>query len=451
MIDNPYARWLSEDNDKCLPVIEQAGIFGILAAVGSQVRGVLGDGPTPLMSALDLEQIQVADYAGFDGFDEAQATEIRKFQKQSPVRAEEMLFLGLRSLFQFTWPEPRNEEDIRYAAAFDFVLNQVLTTWVGEIAGRFSSAEGLLPYWGRLAFLRVMVNLPTENVARFGLDKVAVALVKKAKFNATTWGFDERHVIALNYALEPILKQLNRYLLHYHSTQKMAGPARLSRAWRGIVPIVLHFWSDVVATKLVEPSVVLYGEDMAVMLHNLTSDQVDFIVSHELGHVALNHPKRFQAAKEMGGDVTTVRHEFEFGADTFALGLMRSRLIGRMKQIGSDDRQPNANNNLKTDVAFELHEHQRALGAAYLLFIYMDFIQRAGELVRDRLGNRVPFLERMDTHPRANERLRRLELINAGEHLYTSTLQRYARDFFDTVLDHVQSLSDEELLASLAA
>lgn len=450
MIENQYQRWLGEDNDKCLSVLGQDGIPRILAEVDSRLRAVLGNGPTPVTSSLDLEQIQVADYAGFNGITETQATAIRNFHKQYPVRADEMFFLGLRSLFQFAWPEPDSEEDVRYAAAFDFVLNQVLKRWAGELSGQFSSEEGLLPYWGRLAFLRVMVNLPIENVARFGLDKVAVALVKKAEFNATTWGFDEGPIITLNYALEPILKQLNRYMLHYHCTREMAGPARLSRAWRGIVPIVLHFWSDIVATKLVEPSVVLYGEDMAVMLHRLTSDQVDFIVGHELGHVSLNHPKRYLAAKEMGGDVTALRHEFEFGADMFALGLMRSGLISRVKQKTSEDRGANAETYLKTDIEVELHEYQSGLGAAYLLFIYMDFIQRAGELVRDRLGDRVLFSDRMDTHPQASERLARLELINAGEHLYTSALQRYARDFFNTVLEHASSLNDEELLASLA-
>jgi hypothetical protein len=32
-----------------------------------------------------------------------------------------------------------------------------------------------------------MVELPIDNVARFGLDRVACTLVKKAKFNATTF------------------------------------------------------------------------------------------------------------------------------------------------------------------------------------------------------------------------------------------------------------------------
>lgn len=78
--------------------------------------------------------------------------------------------------------------------------------------------EGLLPYWGRLALLRVMGDLPFENVQRFGLDGVACTLVKKAKFNAMTIAHPSGPIIALNYALEPILKQLNGILLHFFGT-----------------------------------------------------------------------------------------------------------------------------------------------------------------------------------------------------------------------------------------
>lgn len=55
----------------------------------------------------------------------------------------------------------------------------------------------------------------------------------------------------------------------------------------------------------------------------------------------------------------------------------------------------------------------------------------------------------MDTHPEARARLERLELMNLGEHLYTSPLQRYSRDFLQAVLDYAATLNEEELLASL--
>jgi hypothetical protein len=360
-----------------------------------------------------------------------------------------MIFLALRSLFQFTWPKPTSDDDIRFAAAYDQVLNQTLIDTALDLAKQFSAPGALLPYWGRMAFLRVMVELPIDNIARFGLDRVACTLVKKAKFNATTFALENDPVIGMNYALEPILKHFNRYLLHYFSTGEMAGPKRLSRAWEGIVPTVLHFWSNVVATAMTRSSTILFDEGMAVMAHRLTADQLGFIVMHELGHVALDHPRRLQAESKPGYDVTTVRHEFEFAADTFALGLMRSKLVNEVRNKGTVAKPAEAENNPVDEATASLHEYQQGLGAAYLLFVYMDFIQRAGELLRDRLGGHIDIRAQMDTHPGARARLERLELINIGEYLYTSPLQRYARDFLQTVLDHAAALGTEELMASL--
>jgi hypothetical protein len=81
-----------------------------------------------------------------------------RLHTQEPIRPEEMIFLGLRSLFQFAWPKPTNEDDIRFAAASDYVLDETLTQTALELAKQFTAPEALLPYWGRLAFLRVMVE-----------------------------------------------------------------------------------------------------------------------------------------------------------------------------------------------------------------------------------------------------------------------------------------------------
>jgi hypothetical protein len=295
-----------------------------------------------------------------------------------------------------------------------------------------------------------MLEMPIDNIFRFVLDRVACTLVKKAKLNATTFALENGSVIGMNYALEPILKHLNRYLIHYFSTDEMAGPNRLSRAWEGIAPTVLYFWSDVAVTELTRSSTILFDEHMAIMAHHLTTDQVAFIVMHELGHVALDHPRRLRVESKTGYDATTLRQEFEF-ADGFALGLMRSKLLENLRAQSANPRATKAENDSVDQVAASFREYQEELCAAYLLFVFMDFIQRAGELLRDRLSERINIRSRMDTHPEARVRLERLELMNLGEHLYTSPLQRYSRDFLQAVLDYAATLNDEELLASLKA
>jgi hypothetical protein len=197
MTDNPYASWLKIDNDLCLPVMDRAGLDAISQQVAVKVYQTLGHGPMP-STYLDLEHIQVADYGAFEGVSDEQRQFIAYLHTQEPIRPEEMIFLALRSLFQFAWAKPASEHDIRFAAAFEYELNQTLVDTAFDLAKRFTAPEALLPYWGRLVFLRVMVELPTDNIARFGLDRAACTLVKKARFNATTFALEHGPVIGMN-------------------------------------------------------------------------------------------------------------------------------------------------------------------------------------------------------------------------------------------------------------
>jgi hypothetical protein len=172
MIENHYQRWIGTDNDHCLPVIDQQRLNAILGKTAARVIQGLGQGPFPKV-LLDLEHLQVANYGSFEGVSNGQRQFMAQLHSGEPIRPDEMIFLALRSLFQFTWPEPQSEDDIRYAAAYDHVLNQVLVDTALDLAGQFRGPDALLPYWGRLSFLRVMAELPSDNVERFGLDRVA--------------------------------------------------------------------------------------------------------------------------------------------------------------------------------------------------------------------------------------------------------------------------------------
>ena len=127
--------------------------------------------------------------------------------------------------------------------------------------------------------------------------------------------------------------------------------------------------------------------------------------------------------------MTLLRHEFEFAADAFALGLMRSKLVKQVRAKSEIPQVAEADGRIG-QITASLHEYQQALGAVYILFIFMDFIQHAGELLHDRLGAHRNIRSQMDTHPKARARLERLELMNLGEHLYTSPIQRYAEISF---------------------
>ena len=104
------------------------------------------------------------------------------------------------------------------------------------------------------------------------------------------------------------------------------------------------------------------------MAHRLTTDQIDFIM-HDLGHVALDHPGRLRAESKTGCDATTLRHEFEFAADVFALGLMRSKLVKEVRAKSTIPKATEAESNPVDQVTVSLREYQQGLGAAYLLLV----------------------------------------------------------------------------------
>jgi len=447
--DNPYRGRVNEDLALSEVVITSDALQAIPAEVRFHATRLEGDGPKPKV-VIDFEHLQVVNYAAFEGLSDWQRQQITDLHAGDPVRPEEMVFLALKSMFQFIWPEPNDPDDARFAAATHAALTAVLARRASDVARPFALPEGLLPYWGRLAFLRVMGELPLDNIERFGLDRVACTLVKKNKFNAMTIVGPDGSLICMNYALEPILKHLNAILLHFFGTKELAGPKRMARAWNAFLPVVLHFWSDIAATNLMREPIILYENQTGVLGHALTADQLDFILMHELGHVALDHPRRLQAERKRADNVTVLRHEFEFAADGFALGLMRSELINQVKAVLQGDRRSSDDGGVGTMTA-SLLGLQRRLGSAFILFTFMDFIQRAGEMLRHRNDGRLRINDRMDTHPRAAARLERLELMNLGEYLYTSPLQRYATTFCTDVLDYAAGLDQAELVGGAAA
>lgn len=447
MAENYYNRCLATDNDLCLPVIPKEQIDYIFFATEAMVFRLLGEGPRP-QSVLDLEHLQVVDYRAFDRVSDEQRAYIGLLHSKEPILPEEMVYLALRSMFGFTWQMPESVDDIRRAAAYEQSLNQVLSSVALDLANKFKASDTLLPYWGRMSFLRTMRLLPTENIEQYRLDQIACVLVKRPKFNATTFALEQNPIIGLNFALEPILKNLNRYLMHFFHSQQMSGAARLSRAWLGITPMILHFWCDGSARKLAGTSILLFDLEAQKQAHALTADQVDFIMMHEIGHVALDHPRRLQLLRVANQDVAAIRHEFEFGADAFAFELLRSKAINDIRYATSADREPQQSKE-KESALDALHEYQSSLGAMYLLFTYMDFIGRAGQLMKDRLGERIRFRPQLDSHPNAKARLERLEKAHAGDYHYTSRLLRYAREFFDQVFDYASGLDDDVLFESL--
>jgi hypothetical protein len=444
--DNRYKTWIGTELDRCRPIVDAARLSDILMQTTARAWSVSGPGELPKVS-WDLEQLQVADYAALEGISDAHRAHMARLLAQEPIRTDEVIFLSLRSLYQLTWPEPQSQDDLLYILNYEDALSAVLVETAMDVARQFLAPAPRLPYWGRLSFLRVMGLLPTEVLTQFGLDAVSCALLRRAKFNATTFALADGALIGMNYALEPVLKHLNRLFMAFHSTQHLASDRRALRAWKAALPVVLHFWSDIAANHLTRAPLLIFQESAALSAHTLTWHQLDFIVAHELGHVALEHPQRLGAAHAEGrGDA--VRHEFEHAADAFALRVLRP-------QLGSEERPaptritPCGDAQPGDTVPEPAQGEVTGLAAVGLLFVYMNFIQRAGELLHARLGASAGLRPAMDSHPRASLRLERLQRLVLGTHIGETQIERYAAEFFALVLSHVSSLEDDALAVSL--
>ncbi len=446
---NLYTQYFVTDNALCLPVLRQEQFAEIFRRTQQIAESMEGEGSTPKVS-LDMEHLQVADYATFPPITQQQQEAIRRLQAAQPIRTDEMAYLALRSLIGLFWEEPQSEDDLRRAAAYDIALEMVLTEVSPSVAQALAQHDAPLPYWGRLGFLRVMGTIPDEQIEALRLDRFACVLLKDPAFNARSFQYEDHGLVGLNFALEPILKNLNRMLLHFFHTQEMAGPRRLERAWASLAPVVAYFWArGAVATNRLSPIHVLFDESMASHAHAITASQVDFIIRHELGHLALDHAKRLREVKDDTEAKVALRHEFEFAADAFAQGSLRSALYSQLRVNLQWIQEPTSAVEADRKGLEALHEHQREVSGVRLLFIYMDTVDQMGQLLKRRIGDAIRFRAQLDSHPSPRERLTRLDVFHVGEYAPTSELLRYAEGFFADVLDYANKLDEAALVAPL--
>jgi hypothetical protein len=446
--DSYFGGLMASDMNRCRPIMPSKALAFVISQIKLTVPSEFQEGPSPEL-CMDLEQLQVADYSRFEGVTDQQRDTLAALHSQAPVQTEEMVFLALRSLFDLVWPEPGSNADVLRAAVWGTALNRVLRRCAFELRERFNATDALLPYWGRRAFLSAMDRIPEDVRSSFVLlapDKVTCALIKRSSFNATTIALDGEALVGLNWALEPILKNLNRVVLHYFHTQQAAGPQRVSRAWRALAPTVGFFWSDTPASALPDDTSAFFDERAARLAKILTDDQIEFVLSHELGHVALDHPRKVRAAQSGGQDVTSLRHEFEFDADQFAFLTLHARMRVAASAEGSSVEDYFASHTLPSGT----FQPDTKLDATHLLFQYMDFVDRVGFLIRDRMGPTIRMRESRGTHPPASERRKRLqeELQCGVEHV--TPLTRYGEALLGDVYENAKGLGDAELVDGIS-
>ncbi|WP_431703359.1 hypothetical protein [Pseudomonas sp. BR20] len=388
---------------------------------------------------IDIDGLQVLNYAQLPSLSKTQIEYVRQSLSDVKARQEDMIFWGLSSLISFSWELPNNIEEARASAIYAAALNTALHQ-ISEIMDyNFWKEDTLLPYWIRLGWLRTTRSIPKEIMRKFGIDRVACIPVKSCVFNASSTVYHDEYYISFNYALEPILKFLNKFLLHYFSTDgSHSGPRRYARAFEEIAPIVLHFNRSTLANTMSAFSI-LYGNDVVTAVHRLTADQIDFIFMHEIGHLCHKHPQRL-ASLAGHPDALSTRHKFEYEADSFA--------AASLKQSGQSPSPIIViRGNDETAHKESLSQYIGDFNSVQLLFIYMRFIENAGKRLRNHLSDVVDFIPENHSHPSSADRLFALRNIMEIDMNHENLLTQYAESFFDKILSHMDSLEKSTLIS----
>ena len=420
---------MGSDNHLCLPIMEGEKIK-ILPYEAAYMAGIKEKDDFPKL-VLDLEQIQVLDYTKLPLITEEQVTYIEEKLRHSPLVPEELSFLALRSLYSLAWEEITTQEKLLSALNLESALCFVLKKYSVDIAADLLYQDSLLPYWVRLSYLRIMSKIPETVINKSNLKNVTCFPVKRFSFNAYSTMLTTSSIIGFNYALEPILKILNRFFTHFYSSLHIAGPRRLERSWNEIAPIVRYFSIGAKAEELAPLSLIFSMED-AEQVHRMTADQVDFIMTHEMGHIFHGHPRLLADLKGQE-DEFVQRHELEYEADRFAEKVFRNWYL----DTPDDD---------KGEQKSKLNEYASFIESTQLLFVYMDFVEQSKVILNDRLKDKFP-LQRNNTHPMPVDRLKRIMELSMIE--LKSEKVEYANNLFGDILDYIKKLELKNLETSI--
>lgn len=367
-MENKYIAYMGTDNLLSKTIIDGERI-SLISFLAMDMAGLKENDLMPKI-IMDLEQIQVLDYTKIPEIEQEQVDYISQKLRVSPHNPEDLAFLALKSLYCYSWDNLTSKEDAILALRVEGALNHIIKEISMEIAGDLIYQDSLLPYWVRLSYLRVMSKIPEETISRSNLKSVACFPNKKKSFNAFSTMLNSSCVVGFNYALEPILKILNRFLIHFYSTQHLSGSSRIARAWGEILPVVRYFNNDASASELVS-GCILVSKDDVFTVHRLVVDQIDFIMMHELGHLFHAHPRKLSHIVGMIDELEK-RHNLEIEADRFAHEIYKSWCYG--------------SNGNSEELEKKLNEYAALIEAVELLFIFMRFIDESKSLINKKIG-----------------------------------------------------------------
>ncbi|WP_325997018.1 hypothetical protein [Serratia sarumanii] len=332
-----YANYMGSDVELCHPLLSKDKIEVLLYRVQYILTQLNIEINKTKSVIIDLDQLMTLDYRLLPNVTEKQKLAIEEIFNSAPISPDELVFQTLRTVLFTTFPFPESEEELVNMAYYRDVENFVALGMVPEFSEGFSEPMAFQPYWPRLSQLRIMMHIPEAFIKKTELDNIIFYPVKKRGMNASSLVYDNFRFITVNYALEPILDDFNTILFHFHSTEAMAGEKRYFRALSCLLPRALYFSTEISPLKF--PSNPICFENSAKSIHDITAEQIDFIMMHELSHHLFQHPQRKNDVLK-SDDANHILKQFELEADAlpvkmilskFQDGVNRSRKRGREK------------------------------------------------------------------------------------------------------------------------
>lgn len=402
--------------------------------------------------SLDLEQLQFGHYPTLISNDETTKEILNIIQNCGVYNQEELDFLTLKSLIKFSWSLPITEKLLKEIIKIEMTLHYKLNDFGKYIRSKKKSQSDLLPYWGRLAQFNLLRNLPQSLQKKYGPNNIPCILIRSKDINAHTFPINGKQGIALDYALEPFLKTMNSMIISYYKSEHMSGPKRFSRALNEVLPNVLYFKGLVPAEYLYALNI-LFSNDDVNTIKRMTDTQVGFLLAHEYGHIILKHqgsrqvfPNSSSKENQEQFDHIKYNHSLEYEADMFAIGYFRSQSLNYLRYQLHPKRSKDEKTSKKTleDSADYLNSSVKRFTYVSILFYTIEFMESLFEKISNRL-QKSNWPETSKSHPKAINRLNRIQNHCMFDIPFEDELCLYVKDFYHKILLHLDSINDKEL------
>lgn len=429
---------MGSDCKLCKPLLNNDQLYLMIYNTQYLLEKMKIETKKPKALTFDLDQLMTLDYRSLPNITTEQKKAIEEIFNLSPISPEELIFQTLRTILFTSFPLPESEDELVNMAYHRDIENLVALKMAYALSEEFSEPMALQPYWPRLSQLRIMMHIPEEVIKKTKLDNIIFYPVKKKGMNASSLVYENFRFITVNYALEPILDDFNTILIHFHSTEQMAGVKRYYRALSYLLPRALYFSAEISPLKF--PSNPICFENNAQDIHNITAEQIDFIMMHELSHHLYHHPQRKSDVLKKA-DASNILRSFEIEADALAANMIAMKFQdGVNRSIKRKERKT------PYEVKYSL---SLSLTSTLILFEHMHFVEESIKIMSTKLIGLLPIKTISGIHPPAKERKENF-LEAMGDHLRgSSPISRYSSVFYEKALAKLESLTADEIMEIL--